>query len=95
MCPINVQWLKPTQVTMKSLWAFSFLDNNVIMNGLKAELPIYMAAAEDELQFQWYGGMIIKKFSLGYSSETSPIKFNYHPLQPRVFLLLKSSCNEE
>lgn len=47
MCPVNVQWLKPTQESVESLRAFPFLDSDVIMNGLKEELPTYMAAAED------------------------------------------------
>ena len=47
MCPVNVQWLKPTQETVESLRAFPFLDNDVIMNRLKGEPPIYKGAAED------------------------------------------------
>ena len=43
-----------------TLQAFPFLDHDVIMNGLKAELPIYMAAAEDvailteEKKVEWW-----------------------------------------
>ena len=53
MCPVNVQWLKPTQETVESLQAFLFLDNDVIMNVLKAELPIYMATEEKKVE-RWY-----------------------------------------
>ena len=34
-------------VTVESLRAFPFLDSNAIINGLKAEPPVYLAAAED------------------------------------------------
>ena len=60
MCPVNVQWLKPTQETVESLRACPSLENDVIINGLKAELPIYMAATEyvpistEEKKVEWW-----------------------------------------
>ena len=44
MCPVNVQWPKPTSPCNP---CEPFLDNDITMNGLKSELLIYMAAAED------------------------------------------------
>ena len=46
-CPVSVQWLRPTDASVESLRAFRFLDSDAIINGLKAELPVYLAAAED------------------------------------------------
>ena len=46
-CPVRIQWLKPTNALVESLRAFPFLDSDAITDGLKAELPTYLAAAED------------------------------------------------
>ena len=46
-CPVRIQWLKPTNALVESLRAFPFLDRDAITDGLKAELPTYLAAAED------------------------------------------------
>lgn len=45
-CPVSER-LRPTDASVESLKAFSFLDTAVIINGLKTELPVYLAAAED------------------------------------------------
>ena len=59
MCPVNVQWLKPTQQSVEALRIFPFLDDDGIINGLKAELPAYLAAIEDVVintraKVQWW-----------------------------------------
>ena len=46
-CPVRIQWLKPTNALVESLRAFPFLDSDTTIDGLKAELPVYLAAAED------------------------------------------------
>ena len=46
-CPVSVQWLRPTDASVESLRAFPFLDSDEIINGPKAKLPDYLAAAED------------------------------------------------
>ena len=46
-CPVTIQWLKPTNALVESLRAFPFLDSDTTIDGLKAELPAYLAAAED------------------------------------------------
>ena len=46
-CPVRIQWLKPTNALVESLRAFPFLDSDTTIDGLKAELPAYLAAAED------------------------------------------------
>ena len=46
-CPVRIQWLKPTNALVESLKAFPFLDSDAIIDGLKTELPAYLAAAED------------------------------------------------
>ena len=38
-CPVNVQWLKPTDASVESLRAFPFLDSDEIINGLS---PSYL-----------------------------------------------------
>ena len=59
-CPVSVQWLRPTDASVESLRAFPFLDSDEIINGLKAELPDYLTAAEDvnvlneEQKIQWW-----------------------------------------
>ena len=47
MCPVSVQWLKPTQQSVEALRIFPFLDDDGIINGLKAELRAYLAVTED------------------------------------------------
>ena len=39
--------IKPTAANIESLYAISFLDSTLTIDGLKAELPLYLAAAED------------------------------------------------
>ena len=46
-CPVRIQWLKPTNALVESLRVFPFLDSDTTIDGLKAELPAYLAAAED------------------------------------------------
>ena len=46
-CPVRIQWLKPTNALVESLRAFPFLDSDTTNDGLKAELPAYLASAED------------------------------------------------
>ena len=59
-CPVSVQWLRPTDASVESLRAFPFLDSDEIINGPKAKLPDYLAAAEDvnvlneEQKVEWW-----------------------------------------
>ena len=59
-CPVSVQWLRPTDASVESLRAFPFLDSDEIINSLNAELPDYLAAAEDvnvlneEQKVEWW-----------------------------------------
>lgn len=46
-CSVSIQWLRPKNTLVESLGAFPFLDSDAIINGLKAELSAYVAAAED------------------------------------------------
>ena len=46
-CPVRIEWLKPTNALVGSLGAFPFLDSNTTIDGVRAELPAYLAAAED------------------------------------------------
>ena len=46
-CSVSIRWLRPTNTLVESLGAFPFLDSDAIIDGLKAELSAYMAAAED------------------------------------------------
>ena len=101
MCPVNVQWLKPTQESVESLRAFPFLDSDVIINGLKVELPTYMAAAEDvsisteEKKVEWW--CYHKERLPHWASAVKQVLL----VQPssaaaeRVFSTLKSSFNEQ
>ena len=61
-CPVRIQWLKPTNALVESLRAFPSLDSDTTIDGLKAELPAYLAAAEDvvipteEKKVEWWCG---------------------------------------
>ena len=61
-CPVTIQWLKPTNALVESLRAFPSLDSDTTIDGLKAELPAYLAAAEDvvipteEKKVEWWCG---------------------------------------
>ena len=52
--PVSFQWLKPTQQSVEALWIFPFLDDDGIINGLKAELPAYLAATEEQKVKWWH-----------------------------------------
>lgn len=47
MCPVTVQWLRPTQANVAAGRQFPFLDSNDVINDLITELPNYLAAAQD------------------------------------------------
>ena len=47
MCPVTVQWLRPTPANVEALRQFLFLDSNDVINDLVTELPNYLAAAQD------------------------------------------------
>ena len=43
MCPVAVQWLRPTPASVEALRHFPFLNTDVIINGLIRKLPQYVA----------------------------------------------------
>ena len=45
--PPKLNELKPTAIDIDSLRAFTFLDSTPVIDGLKSELPMYLAIAED------------------------------------------------
>ena len=45
--PSRINDLKPEASTVNTLRLFKFLNNDLVMNELKAELPKYLALAED------------------------------------------------
>ena len=45
--PPKINEIKPTAADIDSLRAIPYLNSNLMMDGLKAELPLYLAAAED------------------------------------------------
>ena len=47
MCLVAVQWMRPTAATVSALRIFPFLNSYRIRDGLIAELPDYVAAAQD------------------------------------------------
>ena len=78
-CPVSVQWLRPTDASVESLRAFPFLDSDEIINGLKAELPDYLAAAEvvnvlnEEQKVECMVAQVEgATSSLGYGGKASP-----------------------
>ena len=100
-CPVTIQWLKPTNALVESLRAFPSLDSDTTIDGLKAELPAYLAAAEDvvipteEKKVEWWCGheeqlprwaSAVKQVLLVQPSSATA---------ERVFLILKASLNEQ
>lgn len=47
MCTVAVQWMRPTAATVSAFRIFHFLNSDRIIDGLIAELPGYVAAAQD------------------------------------------------
>ena len=45
--PLKVRKIKPVAADLDSLCAFPFLNSTQVIDGLKSELPKYLAAAED------------------------------------------------
>ena len=100
-CPVRIQWLKPTNALVESLRAFPFLDSDTTNDGLKAELPAYLASAEDvvipieekkvelwcehEEQLPRWASAVKQVLLVQPSSATAE----------RVFSILKASFNEQ
>ena len=100
-CPVSIQWLRPTDASVESLRAFHFLDSDAIINGPKAELTVYLAAAEDvnvlneEQKVEWWHrqeerlprwATVVKQVLLIQPSFAAA---------ERVFSILKASFNEQ
>ena len=100
-CPVRIQGFKPTNALVKSLRAFPLLDSDTTIDGLKAELPAYLAAAEDvvipteEKKVEWWCGneeqlprwaSTVKQVLLVQPSSATA---------ERVFSILKASFNEQ
>ena len=101
-CPVRIQWFEPTNALVESLRAFpAFLNSDTTIDGLKAELPAYLAAAEDvvipteEKKVEWWCGneeqlprwaSTVKQFLLVQPSSATA---------ERVFSILKASFNEQ
>ena len=100
-CPVRIQWLKPTNALVESLRVFPFLDSDTTIDGLKAELPAYLAAAEDvvipteEKKVEWWCGheeqlprwaSAVKQVLLVQPSSATA---------ERVLSILKASFNEQ
>ena len=100
-CPVKIQWLKPTNALVESLRAFPFLDSEATIDGLKAELPAYLAATEDvvipteEKKVDWWCGH--EEQHLRWASAVKQVLL----VQPssttaeRVFSILKASFDEQ
>ena len=69
---------QPTDASVESWKAFPFLESDAIINGLKAELPVYLAAAEhvnvlnEEQKVEWWHRQEELRPWLGYGGKASP-----------------------
>ena len=101
MCPVAVQWMRPTPATVEALRILPFLDNDATINGLIRELPQYVAAARDvvieqeEKKVEWWQAhadrlpnwsMAVKKILLVQPSSAAA---------ERVFSILAASFNDQ
>ena len=101
MCPVAVQWMRPTPATVEALRILPFLDSDATINGLIRELPQYVAAAQDvvieqeEKKVEWWQAhadrlpnwsMAVKKILLVQPSSAAT---------ERVFSILAASFNDQ
>ena len=101
MCPVAVQWIRPTPATVEALRVLPFLDNDATITGLIRELPQYVAAAQDvvieqeEKKVEWWQAhadrlpnwsMAVKKILLVQPSSAAA---------ERVFSILAASFNDQ
>ena len=97
-CPVSILWLRPTNATVESLRAFPFLECNDIIDGLKAELPAYMAAAEDvtipkeEKKVEWWSSHE-KQLPRLASAVKQILLVQPSAATERMFSILKASFN--
>ena len=58
MCPVAVQWMRPTAATVSALRILPFLNSDRIIDGLIAELPDYVVDAQvvttEEEKVKWW-----------------------------------------
>lgn len=81
--PYKIHEMKPDASAIDDLKLFPFLDNVAVLNGLKVELPSYLAKAADVSQS--HGGRTIQKISLVGLRQPSSAAAE------RVFSILKNS----
>ena len=102
MCPVTVQWLRPTPATVEALRIiFPFLNSDATINGLIRELPQYVAAAQEvvikceEKKVEWwklhaqrlpYWSSAVKKVLMVQPSSAA---------SERVFSILSASFNDQ
>lgn len=91
----------PTDASVESWKAFPFLESDAIINGLKAELPVYLAAAEhvnvlnEEQKVEWWHRQ--EELRPGWATAVKQVLL----IRPssaaaeRVFSILKASFNEQ
>ena len=100
-CPVSVQWLRPTDASVESLRAFPFLDSDEIINGPKAKLPDYLAAAEDvnvlneEQKVQWWHRQEERLPRWATAVKQVLLIKPSSAVAERVFSILKASFNEQ
>lgn len=101
MCPVSVQWLKPTQHSVETLRIFPFLNDDGIINDLKAELSAHLAATEDvvidteERKVKWWHD---HKDQLPHWASAAKKVLLVQPSSAaaeRVFSFLNSSFNDQ
>ena len=100
MCHVSVQWLSPSEETVRALKIFPFLHNDATIDALLKELPQYVAAAQDvvisseEKKVEWW-----KHHTEQLPNWSSAVK-KVLLVQPssaaaeRVFSILKASFND-
>ena len=99
--PVSVQWLRPTDASVESFMAFPFLDSDAIINSLKAELLVYLAAAEDvnvlneEQKVEWWHRQEKRLPRWATAAKQVLLIQPSSAAAERVFSILKASFNEQ
>ena len=101
MCPVAVQWMRPTPATVEALRILPFLDNDATIDGLIRELPQYVAAAQDvvieqeEKKMEWWQAHADRLPNWSMAAKKTLLVQSSSAAAERVFSILAASFNDQ